>query len=489
MGINNEIEISKPQAAILSSRKQVNLFLGGVGSGKTHLGAFISYIFIKYFPSVYGFIGANFYDQLNTSTLFRIRSVWRDMGLIEYSKDTPDGVYVVGNKPPSHFNTKEHAFERYSNIISFIGGTVIFIGSLDNAKAHDGKQFGWAILDETKDTKEEDVKDIIMARLRQKGIYVKDGEFTNDPTGEPFNPLYILTSPAKVSWINEWFELENDIAEIQALIYSDKTYFRKEFNNKYVTISSTYHNLPNLPSNYIENYKQNNSEERVKALIYANPFATQGGEFYSSFSRLTHVINDPKYKPSLAIHVSFDQNVVPYNSATVWQLEKVKDKWMVLCIGEVTLENPNNSTEEVCVEVLRRFGDAEGLFYYGDSSGSSRNVVSKEYRHHYQVIEKMFRKKLNNNSNRVLRRNPLLIKRREFVNKIFEGKLPIDMLIGNNCPKLMADLTYIKQDIDGTKKKEVVTNKDTGERYQKWGHLSDTMDYFLCAAFNTYFND
>jgi hypothetical protein len=480
-------KLSRPQASILLSRQQVNLFLAGVGSGKTHLGAFISYILIKKYPTITGFIGANTYDQLNTSTLFRIRTVWRDMGIKEYTKETPDGVYVVGVHPPPHFDTTNHAFERYNNIISFYNGVVIFIGSLDNAKSHEGKEFGWAILDETKDTKEEDVKDIILARLRQKGMFIKDGQLAYE--GVPFNPLYILTSPAKVSWINEWFQLDEDIAEIQAAIYSGKTFFQKSFDNKFVTISSTLHNLPNLPDNYVDNYKQNNSEERVKALIYANPFSTQGGEFYSSFSRLDHVNNKPVYDPSKPIHLSFDQNTVPYNSASIWQLEKVDDTWMVNAIGEVALENPNNSTEEVCVEILRRYGDSTGLFFYGDASDNNRSTVSREYRHHYQVIDKMFKKKTTNMSNRVLRRNPPLIKRREFINKIFENKLPIRLLIGNNCPKLMADLTYIKQDIDGGKKKEITTNKDTGERFQKWGHLSDTMDYFLCAAFKTYFDD
>jgi len=28
---------------------------------------------------------------------------------------------------------------------------------MDNAKAHEGKEFGWAVLDETKDTEETDV--------------------------------------------------------------------------------------------------------------------------------------------------------------------------------------------------------------------------------------------------------------------------------------------------------------------------------------------
>ena len=87
---------------------------------------------------------------------------------------------------------KFEKYINYSNIISFDNGAIIYIGSLDNAKAHEGKEFAYAILDETKDSKEQDVKDTILTRLRQKGLVIN---------GKEFNPLYILTSPAKVECI------------------------------------------------------------------------------------------------------------------------------------------------------------------------------------------------------------------------------------------------------------------------------------------------
>jgi hypothetical protein len=47
---------------------------------------------------------------------------------------------------------------------------------------------------------------------------------------------------------------------------------------------------------------------------------------------------------------------------------------------------------------------------------------------------------------------------------------------------------YLKQDVDGTKKKQIVEDKDTGDKYQKYGHLSDGMDYFLTELFKDYYN-
>src|SRR4030042_4058745 len=143
--------ISKPQAAILKSTKLINLFLAGVGSGKSYLNGVKSWKLIRNFPNVTGFFGANSYDQLNTSTLFRIREYWKSIGIVEWNKETPYGTYVVGIRPPDHFEKLNHNFESYHNIISFHNGAIAFIGSMDNAILHSGKEIGWAFLDETKD--------------------------------------------------------------------------------------------------------------------------------------------------------------------------------------------------------------------------------------------------------------------------------------------------------------------------------------------------
>src|SRR5579872_1748239 len=150
------VKPSKPQYAMLISRQQINLFLAGQGSGKTHCGGLLSGHLISTFPKAHGFIGANTYTQLSDSTLYRIRNVWKEVfGWTEYTKGNKKGNFVVDVKPPDHFNTADHEYDSYHGKICFQNGTVIYKGSLDNYKAHDGKEFAWAILDETKDTKEE----------------------------------------------------------------------------------------------------------------------------------------------------------------------------------------------------------------------------------------------------------------------------------------------------------------------------------------------
>ena len=482
-------KVSAPQKAILKSIAPVNLFLAGVGSGKTHLLGIKTYQLITTFPKVRGFIAANTYLQLEQSTLFRIREYWKSIGVVEYDKDSrPHGQYIVNKKPPAHYNTEGHNFDSYYGIISFINGCAIFTGSMDNAKAHEGKEFGWAVLDETKDTKEEDVKEIIIARIRQRGMYIVDGKLsTEGDFSQQYNPLFITTSPAKTDWINEWFELEQFSEEITNHIYSRTDFFEKTIGNKFITISSTYHNVHNVGENYIQNIFDNNTEERGKALVYANPFTLTGGEYYSSFSRMKHV-GRCQYDSIKPIHISFDQNTVPYNSASIWQFRKEGDIWICLCIDEIALENPRNSTEEVCEEFIKRYPNHKaGLYFYGDASGKARSTLSKEFKHHYQIIEYKLRQYLIAGSDRTAISNPLVIKRRDFINKIFEEKLPIRIIFDESCKKIIADMTYCKQAIDGTKDKHIVTDRESGEKYQKYGHMSDCMEYMLVEAFKNYY--
>lgn len=464
--------LTKPQAYIASSGMSINLFLAGMGSGKTHLDGLISAYFIGNYPKVKGFIGANTYDQLNTSTLYRIKAVWDSvLGMKEGTH------YVCGLKPPDKWSKEGHYFDSYSNIISFSNGAVIFQGSLENAKSHEGKEFGWAILDETKDTREEDVKEIILMRLREKGLEINS---------KPWNPLYITTSPAKVPWINEWFKLEEFEGDIKATIYSETDYFRKQFDNKCVAISSTYHNAINLPPNYIEGKRFDLSNEQFNRMIYGDPFMKTGGEFYSSFDRTVHV-KPCKEIEGAAVHLSFDQNVVPYITCNVYQINQEENIYYLRAIDEFCLPNPKNKTESLCREIANDYDQlmtSGGMYYYGDASGKHRDTRGME--NDYDILERVLAKYISGNSNRVAKKNPGLNKRREFINRIFEEKLPIRIEVDPKCKNLIADLEYIKETPEGTKLKQTVRDDKQGTSYEKYGHCSDDLDYIVCSAFKNY---
>lgn len=475
MGDKAAFRLSAPQQYILTSTKEINLFLAGIGSGKTHLGGVISAFYVRNFPQAVGFIGANTYNQLNTSTMLRIREVWKD------NFGWRDGTdYVVGKQPPKGFDTSRHNFDRYDGICSFKNGAIIFLGSLDNARAHDGKQFAWAILDETKDTREEDVKEVILGRLRQPVFGFADGWSLSLSADGGFNPLYVLTSPAKVQWINEWFGLDDYRAEIEGTIYNPETFFANERKGRCVAISSTHHNALNLPAGYIQRVLDNNTEERGKALIYGNPFTRTGGEFYSSFSAARH-IGKVGFMPGSPVHITFDQNVVPYITALMWQVDMVGDKMQLRLFDEFCLPNPDNTTERLCQAIKAKWGDSmQSVFYYGDASGHHRDTRGSAT--DYDIAARELRRWLHNGSDRTDRRNPPVLQRRDFINNIFEGKTRIEIVMDEGCRNTVIDMTYLKQDPNGQKWKERGKDDVSGQTFEKYGHTSDALDYFVCKV-------
>lgn len=477
-----EIKVSQPQEVILKSTKSLNLFLAGAGSGKTHSSGLLASDFIINFPKAIGFIGANTYQQLSKSTLKNIFEVWHSTFGWENERH-----YVVDKIPPKNFVTNGQKLKSYDGTISFNNGAIIFTASLDNYKAIDGTEIAWALLDETKDTREEAITDVILWRLRQKAIYLLNGELFDYPKegSKGFNPLYVFTSPAKVDWINEWFELSNKYDEITKKIFSKTEFFYWEDDVKCVTISSTYHNEDNLPKGYIESkieqFKGN--QDKIDMLIYGSPIAKTGGEFFNQFNRLTHVKFTPLL-PDINIHISLDFNVVPYITMTCWQIVKSKEKYQVRAFDEFCLPSPKNNTEDLCLEFMAKYLSKESpsLYYYGDASGSNSSTVSKE--HNFDILERVLKKHLNDNSNRVMKSNPSVSGTRDFINKMYAGGYDIEIQIDPKCKNLILDNEFLKEDPTGGKLIQHASDKVTGQRYEKYGHTSDSMRYFLVSAFN-----
>ena len=489
MATVKEINVSDPQNDILLSTKERNLFLAGAGAGKTHCISLGSADFVINFPNAVGLIAANTYSQLSKSTLKRVFETWYDVF------GWQNGVHYVTNIiPPAHFKRFGQPLESYKNTISFDNGAMIFTASLDNYKVLDGVELGWAMLDETKDTKEEAVKEVIVWRMRQKAMYIDTTGAIYDYPKEGtkgFNPLYIFTSPAKVYWLNEWFGLSDKYDEISQKIFSKTDYFKLETDNKLVTISSTWHNEDNLPAGFIQSKMEEfvGNKDKIDMLIYGSPIAKSGGEMFSSFNRLEHC-KETNLIDGVPIHISLDFNLVPYITMTCWQIVRNGEIYNVNCFDEICLEAPNNKTEALCkyfeqkilLPIKHANKQMPALFYYGDSTG--RNGTTTSDTHNYDQLEMVLKKYLNDSSNRVLRKNPSIVRSRDFTNKLLAvGYKNIKITISPKCKNLIKDLEFLKEAPDGGKLIEKTKDERTGQSYEKYGHTSDSMRYFFVGAF------
>lgn len=474
----SKVNLSKPQKAFIDSKSEINLFLAGQRTGKTFVGGIISGEYVYNNPEARGMICANTYEQLSTSTLFRIREVWKDYyGWEEYNPFTNEGHYVIGKKPPSHFDTTEHNYERYNNIISFINGAVVYFGSLDNYKALDGRELAWAILDETKDTKKEAVEEVILGRLSQPVDLLGNGSH--------FNPLYMLTSPAKLQWLNEWFFLDDFEDAIQRRIFSETEFFSAQTStDKFIVISSTYHNKHNLPDNFIERQKRNLSSHLQDMLIYGSPFSKSGGEMYKGFDRNKHV-KSVKYNPDLPIHLAYDFNINPYITQLAFQIEEYEGFTNVHLIKEYCLPDPKNRTIHACRAFKRDFqGHTAGLFYTGDATGKKQDTSTEKGFNNYTIIHQEL--KAFHPKSRVENKNPNVVPRVNFINLCLEQEYEnIRVFIDPSCKNTIADFSYLKEGSDGTKHKE--KDRKNGVSYEKYGHCSDAFDAFMTATFKKIF--
>lgn len=501
------IKVSDPQGAILESLSQRNLFLSGTGSGKSHcIGLLTADIIINY-PNLIQFIGANTYAQLSKATLKRVFEVWENV--FGWRRDIH---YKVDCQPDASWPKLDVKLKSYDGTIVFNNGAMLFTASLDNYKAIDGTEFAIAYLDETKDTKEEAVKEVIINRLRQPGLWVNDGRLIDNQQAADkikesggeitgFNPLYVFTSPAKVDWLYKWFKLTDHYEEIAAKIFSKTDFFQISDPHRCVVISSTYHNEENLSDGYIDNLLRDyeGNQEKIDIFIYGSPIAKTGGEYAYNFKRTTHIV-PVSYQPNLPIHSTFDFNGLPYSTNICSQVEvNTTDKIIYWNIYQTYprhgIKTPK-STEELSEQILSeltRIEHKSGLFIYGDASGENNNSMLKEVKHHYSVINTTLFKYLNDRSYRVLKRNPPLNARRDFLNKILNGSEFFDgyriiVRIDPSNDILIEDLEFCPADKNGHKdKSKTGIDPITGNKFEKYGHFLDALEYCACALFADYF--
>lgn len=492
------LKLSIPQIHSLNCRKSTVLNMAGQRAGKTVGIGIRSANYVKHFPKLIGLIAANTYLQLTQSTMVEVRRIWKAMyGITEYDKaGNPNGQYVVGRMPPLHFTT-HHEFDDYRGIISFRNGAVIFCVSLDNYLAHEGKTIAWAELDETKDTAEAAVKQVILARLSQMGLYF-DAKgvlvYTEEPTPDltPYNPCTINTSPAEgtVDWLEKMFDLPDQEELILKTIINPQKYYYKEWGNKAVLIWSTYFNHSNLPSNYISKRKGELSEAEQLKFLYGYPFSKSGGEYYNEFNRQSHVKLLPWLERS-PVHLTYDFNLRPYMTLLACQVEQTDTELNFRFYKEYCSPPPDNSTEAVTTNFVNdHVGRLNDIFYYGDAMGTRGVEGFGSSITRFDDARAVLDYFITEDSDRTSRHNPGILKRRRLLNKIFAGKMyighiKVNIFIDPACTELIRDFQYLKLG-DNAKKKEIVTDEATGAKYEKLGHTSDAAEYLVCWVLSDY---
>ena len=246
-------------------------------------------------------------------------------------------------------------------------------------------------------------------------------------------------------------------------------------NWKYIPSKIT--DNPHLPQAYIDSLTQNMTSFSYRIYVEGDwdVMVKSGYEFYKCFE-YDRSVRDYDYDPDLPLHLTFDFNVRPAMHATVWQ---ICDK-IIWQLSEIVLKSPNNKTESVCRHFARLYHNHQsGLFVYGDPSGKNEDTRSEKGFNDYTIIRKELQRY--SPTLRVAASHPNPKKRGDFINLIFEkGYNGIDIYINPECKATIEDISLVKEKADGSKLKE--KDKDGNEKY---GHLSDSLDYLIVEAFKS----
>ncbi len=158
----------------LMAKAMVKVIIAGRGFGKSFIIGISIMIKLKAMPRSRGLLVGATYTQILTNILSPMKSAWDWFGYKEW--DGKDGDFIVGKRPPEHWDTPYQKPDRYENIISWWNGTIIVLGSMDRPQLIRGGNYDWSIGDEALLFKKEQYDQIIVPTIRGSHLLLQGKE-------------------------------------------------------------------------------------------------------------------------------------------------------------------------------------------------------------------------------------------------------------------------------------------------------------------------
>lgn len=205
-----------------------------------------------------------------------------------------------------------------------------------------------------------------------------------------------------------------------------------------------------------------------------------GSEFWKCFDESKHVRVVPPYRAG-PIHISLDNNVHPYVTISVWQVDTKRKK--IRQFMEFPCKSPNNTASKAAKQFsdwLRKIGFTDKIFIYGDPSAKARSTVDDEGRSFFDKFIGVLHQERWSLIDRVQRSAPQVSISADFINDIYESNLDgWSIEISQKCRTSIDDYCMTKEDMNGHVLKKRVEDKEKGISYEPYGHFSDAKRYFI----------
>jgi len=415
-----DISLLPSQHEFATSKHKHTAFIGGLGSGKTYVGAW-KCILRALAPNnldATGYIGANSYKQLRQATLAMLFELL-DESEIPYDYTKGDGeLWIAGRTAP------------------------ILCYSLDNYDTLRGIKLGFAWLDETARTKVEAWK-VVAGRMRHPGA-----DLTVD----------ITTTPDGFNWLYDKFV--EDLEEDDSLIGVRKLVHASSYEN--------YH----LPDEYLIDLESSYDDTMMEQELEGKFVNIFGGRCYRTFDRKQHMTETLPAIPGVPLDLMFDFNVDPMSAVVCQYHRRTRGPDEIHAVDEIVL--PISDTPSVCAEFIRRYPKWKaGVRVYGDSAGNNGTAGKTDY----GVIREELGTTYKNFMIDVPAANPLVIDRVNSVNALFRQRKSgrPDIVVGRlskGKTKILAkDLDQVSFK-EGSRDIDKVTNR-------KLTHSSDAFGYYV----------
>ena len=206
-----------------------------------------------------------------------------------------------------------------------------------------------------------------------------------------------------------------------------------------------------------------------------------GSEFFGPFNRGKHS-GERLYRQDLPIHISVDNNVLPYISVSYWQVD-LSAGIKIWQFHETCAESPNNTVKKsskLVGKYLKDIGYCDKVYLHGDASTKYANSIDDEKRSWMDLFIDTLQKEGFEIEDKVGNKNPSVAMTGEFINAIFDEIVPgIEIGIDESCTVSIEDYMSVQKDANGAILKTKVKNKITMQTYEEHGHLSDTFRYVV----------
>lgn len=430
---------------------------GAAGGGKSYTGAVWLLSSCFRFENIRMFVGRKTLKSLKGSTWNTILTILKKWGLKE------DENYKINN---------------VEGILSFWNDSVIIMQELaympsdPNYERFGSSEFTGGFIDEASECDQRAVE-IITSRCRWR-------------IHETFKVAKVLmSSNPSIGYIRSRF-VQDDDGNPAVLAEGDFYVPFSVFDNPDIAFRQIYEAALNK-------IKDPATKQR---LLYGNWDFIDSNSMvvYHNFNGEKHLksgLRESVYDPTKPLITSWDFNVAPHMSSIVAQIDYNNKKVYILeeILGKP--EDKENSTPAMSKKVKNRIYELKhygGIDITGDPSGLQRSTATEEGVNNYTIIKDSFGEGALRPSVKLLTKQPPQKTRCEFVNEIFNGYDGWEILFDLRCRRLTEDMIYQTKNEDGTKSKKKVVDPKTLVKYEKYGHMSDCLDYLLCYYLGSSWN-